>query len=274
MRLRKILRIWPYHIARRLIDAYKLFGTSGIRGNITTKVTVDLALRLGLALGTSLDGRGLVGVGTDARTSMEMLKGAFVSGLSSTGVDVIDLGIAPMPTVAYYSIQDGISASVMVTASHNPPTDNGFKFFETGREFLRSEEKILETSVSEGNFKVADWRDIGNVHKQDIRRSNLNRIKKFALDRGRIANGMKVLIDSANGAASEYTPHLLRELGFSVTTVNSHPDGHFPGRLPEPSPKNLQDTMKIAAESDFAVIVIVYEAPGTAAGEVPMEKYR
>ena len=106
----------------------KLFGTSGIRGSIAEKVTTDLALNLGRALGTFLDGKGTVGIGTDARTSREMLRNGIIAGVLSTGTDVIDLGLAPMPTIAYYSQIDGISASVIVTASHNPPKDNGFKF--------------------------------------------------------------------------------------------------------------------------------------------------
>ena len=109
--------------------ANKLFGTSGIRGSIIDKATPELALNLGRALGTFLDGKGTVGVGIDARTSNDMLRNGFISGLLSTGVDVVDMGITPMPAVAYYSQVKGIDASVIITASHNPPTDNGFKFF-------------------------------------------------------------------------------------------------------------------------------------------------
>ncbi len=93
----------------------KLFGTSGIRGSIIEKSTPDLALGLGRALGSFLDGKGIVGVGIDARTSREMLRSALIGGLLSTGVHVVDLGIAPMPTVAYYSTIKGISSSVIIT---------------------------------------------------------------------------------------------------------------------------------------------------------------
>jgi phosphomannomutase len=230
----------------------KLFGTSGIRGGIDSKVTVDLALGLGRGLGSLLKGRGTVGVGIDARTSREMLRGAFVSGVLSTGVDVIDLGIAPMPTVAYHSSATGVSASVIITASHNPPTDNGFKFFLSGREFIRSEEEFLEARISDREFIKADWQGIGQIRHLDIRNQYLNRVKEFTLSRGGISKGTKILVDAANGAATNYTPHLLRKLGFSVTTVNAHQDGHFPGRPAEPSPKNLKDTMKMTADSDFS----------------------
>ena len=231
----------------------KLFGTSGIRGSIIEKSTPDLALGLGRALGSFLDGKGVVGVGIDARTSREMLRSALIGGLLSTGVHVVDLGIAPMPTVAYYSTIDEISSSVIITASHNPPADNGFKFFMSGREFIRSEEEFLENSVHNKDYKVASWDKIGQLSKKDIKMDYLSKVKKFLLSRGGLSKGTKVLVDLANGAATDYTPELLADLGFSVITMNSHQDGHFPGRPAEPSPRNLGDAMKMAAESDFAV---------------------
>ena len=231
----------------------KLFGTSGIRGSIIEKSTPDLALGLGRALGSFHDGKGVVGVGIDARTSREMLRNALVSGLVSTGVHVVDLGIAPMPTVAYFSTTEEISSSVIITASHNPPTDNGFKFFMSGREFIRSEEEFLENSVHKKDYRVASWDKIGQISKKDIKMEYLSEVKEFLLSRGGLSKGTKVLVDLANGAATDYTPKLLTDLGFSVTTMNSHQDGHFPGRSPEPSPRNLGDAMRMAAESDFAV---------------------
>ena len=231
----------------------KLFGTSGIRGSIIEKSTPDLALGLGRALGSFLDGKGVVGVGIDARTSREMLRSALIGGLLSTGAHVVDVGIAPMPTVAYYSTIEGISYSVIITASHNPPTDNGFKFFVSGREFIRSEEEFLENSVHNKDYKVASWDKIGQLSKKDIKMDYLSKVKEFLFSRGGLSKGTKVLVDLANGAATDYTPELLGDFGFSVTTMNSHQDGHFPGRPPEPSPSNLGDAMKMAAESDFAV---------------------
>jgi phosphomannomutase len=231
----------------------KIFGTSGIRGSIAEKATTDLALNLGRALGTFLEGKGTVGVGTDARTSREMLRNGLVAGVLSTGANVIELGITPMPTVAYCSQTKEISASVIVTASHNPSTDNGFKFFARGREFIRTEEVFLENCISESRYLVANWDRCGEVHSYEIRDRYLKYLKDFLLKRGGRGDGSKILLDLANGAATNYTPHLLRDMGFSVTTMNSHQDGHFPGRPAEPSPENLHDAMMMAANSDFAV---------------------
>jgi phosphomannomutase len=233
--------------------AAKLFGTSGIRGSIAEKVTTDLALNLGRALGTFLDGKGTVGIGTDARTSREMLRNGLIAGILSTGVNVIDIGITPMPAVAYYSQIKDISASVIVTASHNPPTDNGFKFFTGGREFIRTEEIFLENCISERQYLAANWDNCGEILYLDIKKQYLNYLKDFLLKRGQRSDGTKVLLDLANGAATDYTPRLLLEMGFSVTTMNSHQDGHFPGRPAEPSPENLVDAMRMAANSDFSV---------------------
>ena len=233
----------------------KLFGTSGIRGSIIEKSTPTLALNLGRALGSFLEGKGTVGVGVDARTSNEMLRNSLIAGLLSTGVNVVDLGIAPMPAVAYYSQVKGINASVIVTASHNPPADNGFKFFNNGREFVRSEEVFLETAIAKSEYIIAKWDEIGKIRYLNLKEQYLNHLKSFLSGRGGNSSGTKVLADLANGAATEYTPRLLLDMGFSVVTMNSHQDGHFPGRPAEPSPGNLVDTMKMAANSDFAVTV-------------------
>ncbi|MHA1215713.1 MAG: phosphoglucosamine mutase [Candidatus Thorarchaeota archaeon] len=229
----------------------KIFGTSGIRGPLE-RVTPSFAMDLGKSLGTMLNGQGCVALGTDARTSRMILQNAFVAGVISTGVDVVLLGVAPMPTVASQSTISSIDVSVIITASHNPPTDNGFKFFADGREFVRAEEVIIEKFLRGHSFLVARWEGVGRVIQRDSRQAYLRRAREFLLRRGGLGNGTRLLIDLANGAATEYTPLLLEQLGFSVVTINSHPDGHFPGRPAEPSPGNLVDTMRLAGDLDVA----------------------
>ncbi|TFF87065.1 hypothetical protein EU519_00460 [Candidatus Thorarchaeota archaeon] len=232
----------------------RLFGTSGIRGGFE-KVHPLSSMNLGRSLGTTLKGRGAVAVGTDARTSRVMLHHAFISGVLSTGVDVVDVGIAPMPAIGFQSSLSDIDVGVIITASHNPPTDNGFKFFRNGREFLRSEEAQIEEHFFDQEFLIADWNGLGNKSQRDTRSSYMHRVKRMIAKRGGIEQPCRILVDVANGAASDYTPHILQSMSFSVVTINSHQDGHFPGRPAEPSPRNLEPTMNMAAESDFGVTV-------------------
>ncbi len=234
--------------------ARRIFGTSGIRGP-TDRINVNMAVDLGRALGTILNEGNKVAIGTDARTSRSSLLHAFRAGLLSTGVNVIDLGISAMPVVAYSSMIPSIKASVIVTASHNPPTDNGFKFFKNGREFVRSEEQAIEKTMLDRKFRATSWSAIGKTVRYDIRAEYLRRARNYLLKSGQRGNGMRVMVDAANGAACYYTPKLLTDIGFSVVTLNSHPDGHFPGRLPEPSPANLHSTINIAADMDLAVCI-------------------
>ncbi len=230
----------------------RLFGTSGIRGGLD-RVDIDLALGLGRALGSELNGNATIAVATDARTSRTMLLNAFVSGALSTGVNVVNLGVASMPNVAFFSSVNGIDASVIITASHNPPSDNGFKFFKAGREFTHAEESHIENRIFSHDFRSAPWHRIGRVLRQEPSVPYMRHVREFLASRGGSGEGTRVLVDLANGAASSYTPRLLGSFGFSVVAVNSHQDGHFPGRPAEPSPKNLEDTMQMTAELNVSV---------------------
>ncbi|MEM2142172.1 MAG: phosphoglucosamine mutase [Candidatus Thorarchaeota archaeon] len=232
----------------------RLFGTSGIRGGLE-RVSTELALDLGRSLGTSLSPGACVSIGTDARESGAMLLSAFVAGVQSAGVNVLLLGLVPMPLAAFYSTYPNISVSVMLTASHNPPSDNGFKFFRNGREFIRSEEILIEQVVREKSFRTAPWTMIGHTMQREAKDEYLHHLLDFLRSRGGVADGMRVVIDSANGAATNYTPSLLENLGFAVVTMNSHIDGWFPGRPPEPSPANLAETMDVARELGAGVTI-------------------
>lgn len=223
----------------------KLFGTRGIRGPIATKVTPGLALRLGLALSAHTQ-QGKVVVGMDPRTSSEMLKHALVAGLLAGGSEVVDLGLTPSPCVAFTTRELKASAGVVITASHNPPPDNGFAFYRsTGMEFLTQEELELERLVLEGKPDLASWDRVGGARLLPGGLWNYLRAIQEAVE---VEHGLKVVVDCANGAASLATPRLLRELGCKVTTLNSNPDGRFPGRPAEPQPWNLGDLMATVRE--------------------------
>lgn len=223
----------------------RLFGTRGIRGPIATKVTPELMLKLGLALATHIEG-GKVVVGRDSRTSGEMLNHAFISSLLAGGCDVVDIGLAPSPCVAFTTRDLDARAGAVLTASHNPPSDNGVTFYNAeGMEYLPDQELEIEGLVFGGEPKHAGWDSLGSV------RSHPDAIPRYisAIKRAvKVKRGFRVVVDCASGAGSAVTPYLLRELGCKVITLNSNPDGHFPGRASEPQPWNLGDLMNTVRE--------------------------
>ena len=212
----------------------RLFGTAGIRGPVHSKITPELALNVGKAIGTYID-TGTVVVGRDARTSSVMLESALVSGLLSTGVNVIRIGLVPTPMLAWATNKLG-NAGVMITASHNPPSDNGIKVFnEKGIEFFLEQEEELENIIFSESYKMSSWDDIGDVKDLDLKNKYIKEILKYV---GSETN-LKVLLDMGNGAGSLITPYLLREMGAKVVTLNSQLDGYFPGRKSEPRYENI-----------------------------------
>ena len=221
----------------------RLFGTRGIRGPIETKVTPELMLKLGGALAEYTGGK--VVVGRDTRTSGEMLSRAFTAGLISGGSNVIDVGIAPSPCVAFTTRALGASAGAVITASHNPPPDNGIALYRSdGTEFLSEDELAIEEIVLERGPKRVGWDTLGGAQRYDAIGPYLKAIERAV----KVKRGLKVVIDCANGTGSLVTPQLLRELGCKVVTLNSHLDGHFPGRPAEPQPWNLGDLMRTVQE--------------------------
>ncbi|MDV3104236.1 phosphoglucosamine mutase [Thermococcus waiotapuensis] len=212
----------------------KLFGTAGIRGTLWEKVTPELAMRMGMAIGSYADGEA-VAVARDGRTSSVMLQSAMISGLLSTGKEVLDLGLIPTPALAW-ATRKHADAGVMITASHNPPTDNGIKVFNgDGTEFYVEQERELEELYSSGSFRKANWDEIKSVKPVEVIDDYIGAVLDFVNHE----TGLKVLYDGANGAGSVVAPYLLREMGARVISVNAHIDGHFPGRKPEPRYENI-----------------------------------
>ncbi|AJC71965.1 phosphopentomutase [Thermococcus guaymasensis DSM 11113] len=212
----------------------KLFGTAGIRGTLWEKVTPELAMNIGRAMGTYIDGD-TVAVARDGRTSSVMLQSALISGLLSTGKEVLDFGLIPTPALAW-GTRKYADGGVMITASHNPPTDNGIKVFNgDGTEFYVEQEGELEGLVFSRNFRKAEWDEIKGLKSLDIRDEYIGTVLDFVNHE----TNLTVLYDGANGAGSVVAPYLLREMGAKVISVNAHIDGHFPGRKPEPRYENI-----------------------------------
>ncbi|MBD3216705.1 MAG: phosphoglucosamine mutase [candidate division Zixibacteria bacterium] len=238
----------------------KLISTvSGIRGVIGQTLTVDIALKAGIAYGAYIKGKRVV-VGGDSRTSHIMLKSAVISGLISQGCDVVEIGICPTPTIEMAIVGEDAFGGVGITASHNPIEWNGLKFFNKKGEFLTQRQyEIFKTFLDAKDIQPKPWSKIGRIfieynwiekHVNEILGLNLIRVNKLKKRK------FKVVIDAVNGGGAIAGPMLLEKLGCRVIRLNCTPDGKFPHR-PEPVPENLKQlsakVLDEGADIGFAV---------------------
>jgi phosphomannomutase/phosphoglucomutase len=223
----------------------RLFGTNGVRGIVNEDMNIELASNLGMAIGTYLAG-GKVAIGTDTRTSKDMLKSAVISGLLSTGSSIVDLEVVPTPVLQYYVKCSVARHGVVITASHNPPRFNGIKCIDgDGTELSREEEEKLETIYFGKTFKKVPWDMIGIVEQEvNAIEPYIKGVRKHIDAKAVMKAGPKVVLDCGNGAGSLVSPYLLERIGCKVVTLNAHPQGTFPGHESEPTPENLEDLIK------------------------------
>lgn len=218
----------------------RLFGTFGVRRRANEILTPEFASKLAAAYGTLIKGH--VAVGGDPRTSTPMIKHAVISGLLSSGCRVIDMGILPTPTVQY-AVRNYYDGGVIITASHNPPHDNGIKFVDRdGIGIPDDMEEKIENMYFDENPDRVPWDEISEVEYNsniidEYIENVVHRVDKESIQEAEL----KVVVDCGSGAACFTTPYLLRKLGCQVTTMNCQPDGFFPGREPEPTEGNLHD---------------------------------
>ncbi|PSQ26388.1 phosphomannomutase [Halobacteriales archaeon QS_9_68_17] len=224
-----------------------LFGTAGIRGPVRDDVTPELALAVGRAAGE--DGDEFV-VGRDGRVSGPALAAAVEAGLESAGADVRRLGQLPTPAVAFASRG---RRGAMITASHNPPQDNGIKLFADGVEYDREAEEAVERRVDE-DAPPAPWDAWGDGEDLDVLATYRDAVADYAReavpDAAEPLDGLSVAADCGNGMASLATPQVLRALGAHVVALNANVDGHFPGRESKPTPETLADLREFVGDDD------------------------
>ncbi|MFP8951354.1 phosphoglucosamine mutase [Natrialbaceae archaeon A-arb3/5] len=231
----------------------EVFGSSGTRGVANEELTPAFVLRVAKAAGTAW-GADRVAIARDTRYTGRMLADAAASGLASTGTDVDRLGTLPTPGAQCYAERERVPV-IVVTASHNPPQYNGIKLVGAdGVELAVSDlERIEETLLTEG-FTVAPWDETGRVRTVDGVASDYVDDLLAAANREVIADAdLTVALDPAHGAGALTSPEFFRELGCRVVTVNGQPDGHFPGRDPEPIPDNLGDLGRLVRATDADV---------------------
>ena len=228
-------------------DKKRLFGTFGVRRTANDVLTPEFASRLAACYGTLV--KGTVAVGGDTRTSTLMLKQAVTAGLLSSGCDVVDLGILPTPGVQY-AVRKYYDGGVMITASHNPPQYNGLKFLDEDGIGIPDEMDIeIERLYFDAEPDRVEFHEIGQLYQNDkvIDEYVDEAVSKVDVEAIREAN-LKVVVDCGSGAGCFTAPYLIRKLGCDVTTLNSQPDGFFPGRNPEPIEENLQELIHVVKE--------------------------
>ncbi|MBO6122988.1 MAG: phosphoglucosamine mutase [Methanobrevibacter sp.] len=233
--------------------AKKLFGTSGIRGKIGSEVTCEMALNVGKSLAYYLGNQGTVVIGYDTRTTNKMLDQAITAGLLESGVNVLKIGMVPTPLVGYATEKLDADAGVMLTASHNPSQYNGIKLWnKNGMAYTSLQESEIEEIYANKDYISVTWDKIGKLSEnEEIKGQYIEDLVNMV----NIKPGLKVVVDCASGAGSEISPLVFRKAGCEVTTLNSQPDGFFPGRNPEPNAENLQTLMKtvVAIGADLGI---------------------
>lgn len=210
----------------------ELFGTDGVRGTANTHpMTADMALRIGAAVGRyfrreSDSSVRRVVIGKDTRLSGYMFENALTAGLTSTGMNVLLLGPVPTPAVGLLTRSMRADLGVMISASHNPAQDNGIKFFgPDGFKLSDAVEEEIEALVSKGVDPVAAP-EIGRAKRIDDSRFRYIERVKSSFPRQMRLDGLKVVVDCANGAAHHVAPMALWELGATVIPVGVSPNGH------------------------------------------------
>ena len=216
----------------------KIFGTDGVRGTANVEpVTAETALKLGRAaahvfknLETQSRGRGKhkIVIGKDTRLSGYMLESAISSGILSMGVDVIFIGPLPTPGVAYVTRSLRADAGLVITASHNPYTDNGIKFFRAdGYKLDDTIEAQIEKLVFSGEVEKIrpSAEHIGKAMRIDDALGRYIEYAKASFPKGQTLEGVKIVLDCGHGAAYKASPCVLRELGAEVIVYGDRPDG-------------------------------------------------
>ncbi len=208
----------------------KLFGTDGVRGTANTwPMTADMALRIGAAAGRYFRNDGSNGhrvvIGKDTRLSGYMFENALTAGLTSTGMNVLLLGPVPTPAVGLLTTSMRADVGIMISASHNPHHDNGIKFFGPDGFKLSDEAEAEIEALLDAPIEPARANNIGRAKRIDDGRFRYAERLKSTFPHGMRLDGLKVVIDCANGAAYKVAPEVLWELGATVIPVGTTPNG-------------------------------------------------
>jgi len=231
----------------------ELFGSSGTRGVVGEEFTPERVRRVAAAAAAVWDAD-RVAVARDTRLSGGPFTDVAAGTLAAAGADVDRLGVLPTPGVAYYCATEGVPA-VHVTASHNPPEYNGIKLLGSdGTELSVDAYERVERQVFDSDDAPAPWNEVGRSRRIDGVGDDYRADLLAGIDRDTVAAAdLTVAVDPGHGAGCVVSPDFFRELGCAVRTVNADPDGRFPGRDPEPVPKNLSALQRLVRSTDADV---------------------
>ncbi|MCK4868977.1 MAG: phosphoglucosamine mutase, partial [Alphaproteobacteria bacterium] len=208
----------------------KMFGTDGVRGLANKEpITPQTVLRLAMAVGQRFrrgDHRHLVVIGKDTRLSGYMLEPALTAGFVSMGMDVVLVGPLPTPAVAVMTRSLRADLGVVISASHNPYFDNGIKLFgPDGYKLSDDEEAAIEQLMDSPDLEPAESGDLGRARRLDDAQGRYIEYVKQTFPRGLRLDGLRIVVDCANGAAYKVAPTVLWELGADVVSIGVEPDG-------------------------------------------------
>jgi phosphoglucosamine mutase len=237
----------------------KYFGTDGIRGRVnTSKLTPEVAMKAGMAAGrifTRGEHRHRVVIGKDTRLSGYMIENALVAGFTAVGMDVFQFGPLPTPAVAFLTRSLRADIGVMITASHNLYEDNGIKFFGPDGQKLSDEvemeiERLMAIGLEQG---LAPSANIGRAKRIDDSQARYIEFAKRTIPRDVRLDGLRIVIDCANGAAYKVAPEVLWELGADIVTMGVTPDGtNINQDCGSTAPQNLSNKVR-ETRADFGI---------------------
>jgi phosphoglucosamine mutase len=251
--------------------ARKYFGTDGIRGATNlSPMTAAMAMKVGMAAGAHFrrgDHRHRVVIGKDTRLSGYMLENALVAGFTSVGMDVVLVGPMPTPAVAMLTHSMRADMGVMISASHNPYADNGIKLFGPDGFKLSDADELAIEALIDGEVPLAPSAEIGRARRVEDARGRYIHFAKSTFPEELTLDGLKIVIDCANGAAYQVAPSALWELGAEVIAIGVTPNGkNINDGVGSTAPQTLCETVVaagahigIALDGDADRLIVVDE---------------
>ena len=240
-----------------------IFREYDIRGLVDEELTEDAVRGIGKGFGTYAQqhGKRVLAVGRDVRLSSDRFNALTIEGLTSTGCDVIDVGVLPTPLLYFCLFQLPVDGGVMITASHNPSEYNGFKLCVAKETIYGEEIQKIRRMIERGEFLSGK----GNLRVQgDV----IDRYMQYVQANIRIRNPVRTVLDAGNATASLVAPQLIRSLGCEVIELFCTPDGNFPNHHPDPTvPENLKDLIT-TVKNERAQVGLAYDGDSDRLGVV------